>query len=406
MRHGTGCVQYLLFTSSAVTVVAETRRFNFSYRVLPDRRALIAGGAVPAAGPSSSADLYDPATRQWSSGGERQHVHDSSRRGQQPRWGRRPAAVDRPVACAAMRRVDAGLLDELTGLVGPGQVSTETGELAAHARDCWPRLIMRERAGETLPRPAAVVWPTSTHQVAAVYAWATATEVAVGHFPSSITLSSVGGFAAARSAGQLSTKYGTFPAMVAGVEAVLPDGTVVRRRAQPASAAGPDLVGLMLGSEGTLGLITELTLRVHPKPQAMAVAGYALSAPAPELLTGATPGATTVIYAGCRSVDGVALARILTAMGMPYDVVAAPTCCGARSVDVGHAGRGLAESADLAAQLATARTVVVAGRHGLSHRCGPLARSRTGRIRPRRLVGRPPADGGNVNRSHHSGNHR
>lgn len=235
-----------------------------------------------------------------------------------------------------MRSVDAGLLDELTGLVGRGQVTTEVGELAAHARDCWPRLIMRERAGETLPRPAAVVWPTDTAEAAAVYSWASQRGVAVvpfgggggvvggaapvergividtkrlnrvldldeesgyvvvqpgvvgqnleewlgprgwtlGHFPSSITISTVGGFAAARSAGQLSTKYGTFPAMVAGLESVLPDGTVVRRRAQPASAAGPDLTGLLLGAEGTLGLLTELTLRVHPKPEAMAFAGY------------------------------------------------------------------------------------------------------------------------------------
>lgn len=239
-----------------------------------------------------------------------------------------------------MRTLTAELLDELTGLVGPGQVSIESGELAAHARDCWPRLIMRERAGETLPRPDAIVWPLTTAEAAAVYAWASRNQVAVvpfgggggvvggavpveggivvdtkrlnqvvgideesghvvvqpgvigqileewlgprgwtlGHFPSSITLSTVGGFAAARSAGQLSTKYGPFPAMVAGLEAVLPDGTVVRRRAQPASAAGPDLTGLLLGAEGTLGLITELTLRVHPKPAAMAFAAYRLPA--------------------------------------------------------------------------------------------------------------------------------
>ncbi|HVM00930.1 MAG TPA: FAD-binding oxidoreductase [Egibacteraceae bacterium] len=237
-----------------------------------------------------------------------------------------------------MWTLEAGLLAELAGLVGPGQVSTEPGELAAHARDCWPRLMMRERAGEDLPRPAAVVWPVHTEEAAALYRWASRRHVALvpfgggggvvggaapvpgcvavdtkrmnrivgldelsghvvvqpgvigqnleewlgprgwtlGHFPSSITLSSVGGFAAARSAGQLSTKYGTFPAMVAGVEAVLPDGSVVRRRAQPASAAGPDLTGLLLGAEGTLGLLTELTLRVHPKPEVMAFAGYAL----------------------------------------------------------------------------------------------------------------------------------
>lgn len=58
--------------------VAEARRFNFSYQVLPDGRALIAGGAVPPAGPSSSAELYDPATGQWSSAGDMPQVHGSS----------------------------------------------------------------------------------------------------------------------------------------------------------------------------------------------------------------------------------------------------------------------------------------------------------------------------------------
>lgn len=237
-----------------------------------------------------------------------------------------------------MAVLDAALMSELETLVGPGQVSTERGELDAHSRDCWPRLMMAERAGEHLPPPGAVVWPTSTTEVAAVYAWATRRGVPVvpfgggggvvggatpvpgcvmidtkrlsaivdldetaglvtvqpgvigqsleewlgargwtlGHSPSSVTISSVGGFAAARSAGQTSTKYGPFAAMVAGCEAVLPTGTVVRRRAQPASAAGPDLTGVLLGAEGTLGLLTELTLRVHPKPEAMAFRGFRL----------------------------------------------------------------------------------------------------------------------------------
>jgi alkyldihydroxyacetonephosphate synthase len=106
--------------------------------------------------------------------------------------------------------------------------------------------------------------------------WLGARGWTLGHFPSSITVSSVGGFAAARSAGQSSTKYGKFESMVAGLTAVLPDGTVVVRRPQPASAAGPDLVGVLLGSEGTLGVITQLVVRVHPAPEAIALRGYRL----------------------------------------------------------------------------------------------------------------------------------
>jgi len=70
--------------------------------------------------------------------------------------------------------VSASLAVELADLVGEANVAVDPGELAAHARDCWPLLAMRERAGETLPRPAAVVWPTSTAQASALYAWASA----------------------------------------------------------------------------------------------------------------------------------------------------------------------------------------------------------------------------------------
>lgn len=99
------------------------------------------------------------------------------------------------------------------------------------------------------------------------------------------------------------------------------------------------------------------------EPAGLAEAGGRDDAPAPELAAGATPGAATVVYPGCRSADGAALARVLAAVGVAYDVVAAPTCCGARSVDVGYVDRGLAEAADLAARIGAADTVVVADPH-------------------------------------------
>ncbi|HVM15852.1 MAG TPA: (Fe-S)-binding protein [Egibacteraceae bacterium] len=85
--------------------------------------------------------------------------------------------------------------------------------------------------------------------------------------------------------------------------------------------------------------------------------------PADELVAGATPGAGTVVYPGCRSGDGPALAALLRAAEEPYDVVAGATCCGARSVDVGHAERGMAEAADLAGRLQDATAAVVADPH-------------------------------------------
>ena len=89
----------------------------------------------------------------------------------------------------------------------------------------------------------------------------------IGHLPQSYEHASIGGFAATRSAGQASSGYGRFDEMVVALKVATPVGTLQFGRA-PASAAGPDLRQLFLGSEGTLGVITEVTLRVHPVPAA------------------------------------------------------------------------------------------------------------------------------------------
>jgi alkyldihydroxyacetonephosphate synthase len=91
--------------------------------------------------------------------------------------------------------------------------------------------------------------------------------VTLGHWPQSINLSTVGGWLACRSAGQYSTRYGKIEDIVTGLEVVLADGRVIRTGgAAPRSAAGPDLTQLFVGSEGTLGVITEARLRLHPAP--------------------------------------------------------------------------------------------------------------------------------------------
>ena len=91
--------------------------------------------------------------------------------------------------------------------------------------------------------------------------------VTLGHWPQSIALSTVGGWLACRGAGQYSTRYGKIEDMVAGLEVVLADGSVVRTGWQaPRSATGPDLTQLFVGSEGTLGVISRALLRVHPAP--------------------------------------------------------------------------------------------------------------------------------------------
>ena len=87
----------------------------------------------------------------------------------------------------------------------------------------------------------------------------------LGHFPQSFEYVSVGGCAATRSAGQASTGYGRFERLVRGLRLLAPGGEV-ELRAMPASAAGPSVQEMAVGSEGTLGAIERLSLRVRAAP--------------------------------------------------------------------------------------------------------------------------------------------
>jgi alkyldihydroxyacetonephosphate synthase len=99
--------------------------------------------------------------------------------------------------------------------------------------------------------------------------------VTVGHWPQSMQLSTVGGWLACRGAGQYSTRYGKIEDIVVGLEVVLADGRVIcTGGSAPRMAAGPDLTQLFVGSEGTLGVITEARLRLHPAPAAERRAAY------------------------------------------------------------------------------------------------------------------------------------
>lgn len=228
-----------------------------------------------------------------------------------------------------MTRTAGPLLERLQGELGPA-VRTEPEVLAAHRHDSWVLSQLLDLQGTPPPDPIAVVEPRSTDEVATVMrlcrqaripvvpfgggsgvcgaiqlgpqnvvlstrALAGPVEIdspnlfasfragtmgidaenrvreddlTIGNWPQSVELSTVGGWVATRATGQYSTGYGGIEDMLLDLEAVLPDGSVLRTRRTPRASAGPDLRQLFLGSEGTLGVLTEVTFSLRPLPEA------------------------------------------------------------------------------------------------------------------------------------------
>lgn len=86
----------------------------------------------------------------------------------------------------------------------------------------------------------------------------------LGHEPQSLGISTVGGWIATRASGQLSAGYGGIEDLLVGLVAVLPDGRVATTRTSPRRSTGPEVADLMIGSEGTLGVVAQATLRIRP----------------------------------------------------------------------------------------------------------------------------------------------
>ena len=226
---------------------------------------------------------------------------------------------------------------ELKAIVGPRRVSLRPVDLDTYARDMWPRLLFARRAGEPAQHlPYAVVWPESAREVATIVRAARAMGVPVipygggsgvcggvvpirggitidlkrmqslravrgdeliadveaglsgerferdlarrgftfGNFPSSIYCSTVGGWLATRAAGQLSTKYGKVEDRVAGLSVVTGTGEIIDTDGPSRALGGPNWTQLIVGSEGTLGIITSARLRLSPAPQLRVFRGY------------------------------------------------------------------------------------------------------------------------------------
>lgn len=90
----------------------------------------------------------------------------------------------------------------------------------------------------------------------------------LAHYPGSYHLgATIGGYLAARGSGVVSTKYGKAEDLAIQIEAVVPPGKVISTLPVPSHASGPDLLQLLIGSEGTLGIITTASMQIDPVPE-------------------------------------------------------------------------------------------------------------------------------------------
>lgn len=227
-------------------------------------------------------------------------------------------------------------IEGLKTLLGPGRVATDGASLDSRRHDYWAVSHVRDMAGTPAPRPACVARPETVAQVQAVVRFAAqhgtpllpfglgsgvvggtiaspdaivldlgalnavrridpvnllasfdagkngleaeeavaAQGLTIGHWPQSVAVSSVGGWIATRASGQFSSAYGNIEDIVHSIEAVLPNGDLVVLGKGPRASAGPDLRHLMLGSEGTLGVITGVTVSLRRAPERRALSCF------------------------------------------------------------------------------------------------------------------------------------
>jgi alkyldihydroxyacetonephosphate synthase len=159
--------------------------------------------------------------------------------------------------------------------------------------------------------------------------------LSIGDYPPVVLTSSLGGIIAVRTPGKSSARHGFFEEAVAGVSAVLADGRTVHTRVAPRRATGPDLARALCGSEGTIGFITSVVLRIHVRPESRLVAAYvlpsidaAISAIYLALREEAAPSGLRIYDAAeaARHFDGLALpagsALLCAATAGPTDLAA------------------------------------------------------------------------------------
>jgi alkyldihydroxyacetonephosphate synthase len=179
-----------------------------------------------------------------------------------------PDAIAFPGSAEEIAALLAMCAEERIAVVPFGGGTSVVGGVEAHRGDCVAALTLDLARLDRL----VAVDPVSLSATVQAGMTGPALEAALaehrltlGHFPQSFEFSTVGGWVATRSAGQASTGYGRIDALVLALRVVTPSGEI-ETRALPASAAGPSLRELLVGSEGALGVIVEVTLRVRRAP--------------------------------------------------------------------------------------------------------------------------------------------
>ena len=221
------------------------------------------------------------------------------------------------------------LYERMVSIVGKEHVTQQETDRVLNAHDAWPLSEAKIRAGEMLPLADMIVFPATSDEIAKTLVVANELNVPVipvgggagtcggtlaiygglqldlkrmckihpidhasmtvraeagvvgidleeevnrhgytlGHTPTSLRASNVGGFIATRSGGSLSSLYGKIEDLTLGLEVVLPNGSIIECKSVPRHSVGPDLRQLFIGSEGVLGIITEATVRLFLIPE-------------------------------------------------------------------------------------------------------------------------------------------
>ncbi|WP_419779781.1 FAD-binding oxidoreductase [Maridesulfovibrio sp.] len=217
-------------------------------------------------------------------------------------------------------------IESLKETIGAAAVLTDEETIIDHSYDTWPACFKWKNQGKRMFGPDVVVKANSTEQVSEILKWADDNKVPVtpygggssvtgqalpakggialdttamtdvialdenslmvkvqcgkfghkleaelnergytlNHSPQSLDRSTVAGWVATRAMGQLSSRYGGIEDLVVTYTAVMPGGEIIETMNVPRAAMGPDLRHIFMGSEGTLGVVTDVTLKIFP----------------------------------------------------------------------------------------------------------------------------------------------